>query len=135
MHHALPLPSASETCRGIQKKSVWDFYLSKISAAPHAGNRRDVNSKATCGIAVVSFLISPLLLWRRGRQCDQYVFSEWSAGMSEITVETDNKCCCFSFFFLRVGVLNLTHFRSLSNSQNSGESDSPSQSQWDTQGL
>lgn len=60
---------------------MWDFYLSKISAAPHAGNRRDVNSKATCGIAVVSFLISPLLLWRRGRQCDQNVFSEWSAGM------------------------------------------------------
>lgn len=55
-----PLPSASKTCRRIQKKSVWDFYLSKISAAPHAGNRRDVNSKATCGIAVVSFLIGPL---------------------------------------------------------------------------
>lgn len=81
-----------------EKKSVWDFYLSKISAVPHAGNRRDVNSKATCGITVaVSF-------W----SAHFFTRVPWEAVWPircirrEITVVTDNKFGCYFCFIFGV---------------------------------
>lgn len=47
LKHAQFLPNTNEMCG--------TFIFSKISAVPHAGNRRDVNLKATCGIFVIPF--------------------------------------------------------------------------------